>query len=306
MTEQVEVSAAPQETSGQNPTPLRLVLATDGSPESEAAAGLIRQLPLPVGSEVQVVTVLDAPVWQVPMSLLGAEQEWARRVVEGTTALVAREGVRVERLVRRGAAAAEIIQASREFQADLVVLGARGHTALEQFLMGSVARNVTKHAGRPVLIARTPEHALRKVVLAVDESGHAAQAVQFLARLPLPEGAQVVLAHVIRPTYPYPALGAEYVPELDQMSSEYQTWRHGQAEELLAGCAETLRGAGLVTETVVREGDPATEVVRLAREQGADLVVAGARGVSPIQGLLVGSVADRLMKSCPVSLLLVH
>lgn len=286
--------------------PLRILFATDGSPEAEAGAELLRILPLPAGSAIQVATVLDAPVWQVPVSLLGAEQEWARRVVEAASTAQCREGVRVERLVRRGAAAAEIIQASREFQADLILLGARGHTALEQFLLGSVARNVIKHAGRPVLIARAPEQGLRNVVLALDESSHAAEAVEFLARLPLPEGARVTLAHVVRPGHPYPAMGADYVPELDQMAAEYQAWQHEQAEKLLAGCAEKLRGAGLTTETAVREGDPATEVLRLAREQGADLVVAGARGLSPIQGLLVGSVADRLTKSCPVSLLLVH
>ena len=56
----------------------------------------------------------------------------------------------------------------------------------------------------------------------------------------------------------------------------------------------------------VLEGDPAGEVLRLAQTRGADLVIAGARGVSMIEGLLVGSVADRLLRKMPCSVLLVH
>jgi nucleotide-binding universal stress UspA family protein len=53
-------------------------------------------------------------------------------------------------------------------------------------------------------------------------------------------------------------------------------------------------------------GDPATEILRVAEERNADLVVAGARGVSLIERLLVGSVADRLLKEAPCSVLIVH
>jgi nucleotide-binding universal stress UspA family protein len=58
--------------------------------------------------------------------------------------------------------------------------------------------------------------------------------------------------------------------------------------------------------TAVREGDPASEIQAAAVEMGADLIVAGARGASLIRGLVVGSVADRLLRSREASVLLVH
>jgi nucleotide-binding universal stress UspA family protein len=53
-------------------------------------------------------------------------------------------------------------------------------------------------------------------------------------------------------------------------------------------------------------GDPADEILRLAEEREADLIVAGARGVSFLERLLVGSVADRLLKYADCSVLIVH
>jgi nucleotide-binding universal stress UspA family protein len=56
----------------------------------------------------------------------------------------------------------------------------------------------------------------------------------------------------------------------------------------------------------VRTGNPATEILELAERRRADLIVAGARGVSLLEGLLVGSVAERLLREARCSVLIVH
>ena len=67
-----------------------------------------------------------------------------------------------------------------------------------------------------------------------------------------------------------------------------------------------LEAAWEQASAVVRVGDPADEILHLATEQDADLILCGARGVSLIRGLLVGSVADRLLQSAATSVLIVH
>lgn len=284
--------------------PLRVLCATDGSKASEAATHLLKRLPLPAGSAVKVLTVLDAPTWQVPESLRGAELVWARQVTEGAGAELIRNDIQVEPLIERGEPAFEILEAAKAFDADLIVVGSHGRTGIERFLLGSVAENVAKHAARPVLVVRGPQAVLRRIVLAVDGSEPADRAAELVARFPVPTGTEVTVCHIVRPFSP--VIGPEYALNLDQMIIEVTEQRRADGEALVAQMAGELREAGLAVTTAVREGDPAGEIVALAKAHEADLVVAGARGLSDIRALIVGSVTGRLLKEAPCSVLIVH
>jgi nucleotide-binding universal stress UspA family protein len=75
---------------------------------------------------------------------------------------------------------------------------------------------------------------------------------------------------------------------------------------VLAEAAETLAASGRPARTQIYVGDPATRILELADKQNADLIVAGARGCSRLERLLMGSVADRLLKEASCSVLIVH
>jgi nucleotide-binding universal stress UspA family protein len=186
------------------------------------------------------------------------------------------------------------------------VIGSRGLTGLADFVLGSVARNVAKHAHCSVLVARAPEHGLRRVLLALDGSEHSAQAAGLAGRLPLPPGTAFELVHVVRP--PRPALTADYFADgylaeaLLEGEREQQEW----GTQMLGSVAETLSAGGREASIGVRRGDPATEVLAAAVEKGVDLIIAGAKGQSLIEHLLTGSVADRLLKKATCSVLLVR
>jgi nucleotide-binding universal stress UspA family protein len=286
--------------------PLRVLLATDGSEEAAKARSLLARFPLPPGSAIRVVTILDALVWQVPQSLRGAEQEWANKLTEAACAELRRDGVEVSAATPRGAPAYEILAAADAFNADLIVMGSRGLSGLEGFLLGSVARNVAKHAKRPVLLGRELRHDLRRVLLALDGSTHAEHALRFTAKLPLPAGTQVVVATVVRPYEPYAATGPEFLTGLATIVEDVRKEQREQARLLVQGARNRLTRVGKDVVTVVREGDPSRELLALVESEQADLVIAGARGTSLIQGLLTGSVADRLLHACPCSILLVR
>lgn len=288
------------------PSAMRILFATDGYEHAMAACRLLAALPLPAGSELRVVTVLDAQTWQVPVSLRGAEQKWAEEITRNAEAALAKPGITISRATPRGAPAAEIITAARDFAADLIVVGSEGLRGLSGFMLGSVARNVAQHAGRPALVARALRHGLRKVALAVDESDHAVQAADFTARLPLPSATEIVVVNVTRPYDPFPGLVPSDPAGFRQEVRVVRERLRRSAEALVGRVCARLEAAGKRVCPEIREGDPAAEILKVAAEQQADLIVAGARGVSLIEGLVVGSVADRLLKSGATSVLLVH
>jgi nucleotide-binding universal stress UspA family protein len=288
----------------------RIAWATDGSKDAEAAGALIRDLELPAGTLVDVITVTTERDWELSAWLQTTEREWGERVSSRSVEAIRRDGLDIVAEIRDGDAAREIVRAADTFRADLLVVGSRGLSALERFVLGSVADKVAHLSHCPVLIARPPRHQMREVILAIDDSAHAAEAAAFIVRFPLPAGAHITVCNTYPVSHPRPYAGAggePFYPDVfEQAMSEVRQSRRSHAEQLVRGVAGRLRAHGYQCSPETREGDPAGEILALAEEREADLIVAGARGVSLLRGLLVGSVAGRLVKAAPCSVLLVH
>jgi nucleotide-binding universal stress UspA family protein len=142
--------------------------------------------------------------------------------------------------------------------------------------------------------------------VATDGSERATHAVQFAAKLPLPEAASRTLVHVVRPFKPYPEYFYTDPEEHRSTVAEARRKQEEQGAGVLAAAKETFASWGKPVQAELRAGDPASEIVRLADDWDVDLIIAGARGASLIEGLLMGSVADRLLKEAHCSVLVVH
>lgn len=292
---------------------LKILVATDGSEDAAAACAFLRALPLPKGSNVHITSVMDdrafngyESFWTVVEQFRKAEGERARQALREANEILAWEGVEVTTEIREGNPVREILRAAAEVDADLLVLGSKGLTGLDGLLMGSVARSVAKRCDRPVLVARNPRNNVCHVLVATDGSEHANNAVRFAARLPLPSGAEQTLMHVVRPYHPFPDY---FLLDPREHHAAVEAVRRTQQEvgaALLTETQEMLFTLGTPADTALRTGDAATEILRLAGEQDVDLIIAGARGVSLMEGLWMGSVADRLLKDARCSVLIVH
>jgi len=300
--EELETELAP----GHRGRALKILLATDGSDESRAAEEIIQRLPLPAGSEIHVLTVMAAAEWAMPEWFVTGEHSWGQTVAARVAASQARDGVKVTAHARSGSAAYEIIEAAEEFDVDLLAVGSKGLTGLKGLVLGSVARNVAKHTQRTVLVARSGQTGVERVLLAVDGSEHAAAAARFTAGLPLPEGVTVQVASVQRPIAQYAVVAPEFLVEYDAAMRAAQAQELAEAEQRVAAVCERLRHFGKQAEPVVLQGDPADRLLHHAEEAGTDMLIAGARGVSLIEGLLMGSVADRLLREAKCSVVLVR
>lgn len=284
---------------------MKILLATDGSASAEGAVQFLAGLPLPTGTQVQVVCVVDAFVEALLDQARPGASRHVQRALDFAVSALRREGVEVTTAVRAGDADHQLLLAAQELDAELVVLGSRGLSGWESFLLGSVARNVATHAPCPVLVARPPHGPVRQVVVGTDGSVHARQAIEFTGSLPLAAEAVVTLAYVVRPLNPMLRTGG--VDPADTAEAEELLEREQEAAtDHLEGSRRRLEAAGKRAILEIRTGDPAKQLLDLAEDLHADLLVCGARGASLIEGLLLGSVADRLLKHAPCSLLVVR
>jgi nucleotide-binding universal stress UspA family protein len=293
---------------------LKVLIATDGSQEASVACRLLQLLSLPKGSAIHVISAIYVqPIypeyhaaWQTMEQLFEYQREWAHETVRQTAEGLMREGIEVTTSVPTGEPADAILRAAEAFDADLVVVGSRGLTGLEAFLLGSVARSVAKRCQRPVLVARAPRNDLREVVVATDGSEHASHAVQFAARLPLPGLTQIAVVHAVQPHPGFPGVSPREHGAHEAAAAEARRKAEEIGAGVIAAAQERFNAAGRSARTELRVGDPAAEILRLTEERSADLIVCGARGVSFIEGLLMGSVADRLLRHAHCSVLIAH
>lgn len=283
----------------------RILLATDGSACSNEAVAFLCDLGLPAGTLVQVTCVVDAFIESLLQEAHPTGRDFPHRVVEEAVTRLTVAGLEACYEIRRGDAAHQIILAAKAFAADLVVVGSRGLNGLAAFVLGSVARNVAQYSDRSVLVVRSGDrpHA-DAVVLALDESNSAARAAQLAAWLPMPAGTFVTALNVARPMQPLVGLAAVGDTELFERLREAEARSRAAGEELVSKACGRLQAAGKKCRGEVRVGDPATEILALCEKENARLLIAGARGVSPLEGLILGSVAERVLKKGRCSMLL--
>jgi nucleotide-binding universal stress UspA family protein len=141
-----------------------------------------------------------------------------------------------------------------------------------------------------------------KIVLAVDGSDHSYEAVHALQYLARAE--QLALLHTLdvpRPAYPMmpPEVADKHSTTIEQSVRE-------DAERLLARMQALLSTQAGPSTTHLRIGSPADVIVWMAKEQKADLIVMGARGLGPIKERLLGSVSHRVLTLAPCATLIVN
>ena len=149
---------------------MKILFATDGAKQSDAAAEMLRNFALADGDEIRIVTVVDMAV---PMAIdiyggyLPDTGELEKTARENAAKLLQRTEERIKSFaegknliisseVLFGSPESRIVETAEAIHPDLIVLGSHGYSRWERLLLGSVSSSVAHHAPCSVLIVRTP------------------------------------------------------------------------------------------------------------------------------------------------------
>jgi len=195
-----------------------------------------------------------------------------------------------------------IAEKVKELEPDLIVIGTHGRTGLTRLLMGSVVEKVLRHVPTNLLALNKKApliraaHAFERILVPIDFSDFSKRAIEMAVNLLVPSG-EIHVAHVVSSPI-HPSFYAGGVTSLFQLDPELPQKIHERLAEWLEGQP--------VTSIVVHEGDVFAEIEDIRKNVDPQLVVMGTRGLTGLDHLLVGSVAEKMVRISEIPVLTVH
>ncbi len=195
--------------------------------------------------------------------------------------------------VREGWPPAVLDDEARATDAELLVLGAKQHTALGRWLGGSTVHNLVRMLRTPMLVVGAPPAAIRRILVSVDASPAARPTLEFAQRFADLFDAELRVLHVIEPLPILPETPPPVNPNL------YERFLEEECEQKIWPLVSPD------VEKVIRRAAPDTGIIAEAQTWQADMVIVGSHGKGFMERMLVGSVTERLLNQLPAPLLLV-
>lgn len=281
---------------------MKIVIGVDGSKYGRWATGWAARLPVAKPVRVTAVHAVDLTYLRAPFMFQPAKignepflraevrriENLSKRILRETRAMLSSLRLSGKVICQKGAAAATIVKHARA--GELIVIGSRGLDALDRFLLGSMSTQVVLHAPCSVLIVKEPPRPVHRMVVAVDGSRASETAVRFVCQDLLPQwqlrNTEIVLVHAM-PLLKY--------PEVKEAG-----------KRLFKRYADKLVKAGFTVTEAPRLGRPADEIIAVAKQKQADLIVMGAKGLGAVGRFFLGSVSIKVAQHSTCSVLVVR
>jgi nucleotide-binding universal stress UspA family protein len=247
---------------------MRLLIATGGSPHSEAALRLGAQIARQAGITPTVLTVIKSE----------SNRSRAAPILARACQVLGPEPPDLRTKVRLGQPAEEIVREAKEGNYDLIIVWERRDHDLVTRLLGSTAKRVIENAPCPVIIAKGKIGPIHRILLCDSGAESVSLLNRFTTRLPaLVEGeVEVTVLHVMSQMTAGPGIRGTQL----RASAEELIKEHTPEGELLEQDLQILQKSNLRPQPKVRHGLVVDEILAEARSGDYDLVVIGAhRGV---------------------------
>jgi len=303
-----------------------LLVPLDGSHFSEQALPLALSIAKRAGAELQLLHVHRTLEADYPEHRYLNEESWTtewktrlRAYLDGLAERLCATGAKsTSTLILQGDAGETIRNYVVEKQVDLVVMSTHARGPVARIWLGSVADQLIRELPKPLLLVRpveektdlTADVILKHVLLPLDGTPLAELILEPAVALGELMGTDYTLLRVIRPVAPvhFPPEGAinDPLPEgmIEQLQS-VETETRCKAQDYLDEVAQRLRRHLLRVHTkIVDEVQPAVAVIEAAQKLSADLIAMQTHGRRGLSRLILGSVADKVLRGAGVPLLL--
>lgn len=299
----------------------RILVPLDRSVFAEHALPRALGLAHATGASLHVALVHFMPAWAPTQEYAGALYEEAdhqlrvdeANYLDGLAAAITRDtNVPVVAQLLDGPVVPALRDYTEASEIGLIVMSTHGYGGIKRAWLGSVTDALLRGAPVPLLLVRPPLDGangvtarpvlaplpLNHILLAVDGSLLAEQAATEAARLALATDAQVTLLRIVRPPL---HTTSSYMPHMIQLNRDELERREAEATEYVGSLAVELRAEGLkVHQRVVVDYHPADAILREAADLAADLIALGTHGRSGVRRMVLGSVADKVIRGAPL------
>lgn len=298
----------------------RILVPLDGSANAEVILPQIARILKRENAEillVRAVSALEGSGKYMHQFLLDREREQAHQYLDDMVRRFGKKATKLQARVVDGPAAEVILQTAQAEGATLIAMTTHGSTGFERWLLGSVAEKVARASAVPVLLVRSFRRSskggleplgaealpFRRMLVPVDGSSTSMSVIGPAEQFARLYDSEILLLHVLPPFVPPAALlpGMEAslpITRPDPLPSEL--------DPVTEKAAERFKQSGLNTTRLSVEGDPATVILDLSINREMDLIALGTHGRTGLTRWALGSVAERVLRSAEVPLLLVR
>lgn len=278
----------------------RILTGIDLGPDTEKVLAYASFFGKLFGAQVHLLYVIDylvtPPAYIMPyleqerVSALDTLNQWQNKL--NSTGVEAKSEVIIGRLYE------SFDLSLKRLMVDFLVLGYRSHP-----LRRSSSEKLIKGLDVPMLVVRGEKTRDMKIgnvrigsiICPVDFSEHSKKALTFASGLSDLTESRLHILHVLQ-AHLLKEKGREGIKAIEEMS--------GSALEKIKGLSKELNISSM--EGHVITGEPFREIISFSKQKDADLIIIGARGLGLIQGMLLGSVTDAVLRSSPCPVLIIH
>ncbi len=297
---------------------MKILVPIDGSEFSKHSIDFVCSRTTLLGNNPSIELLsVQAPVPSRASCLVGPDAlktyyDEEAEVVLGPAAKTLKDaGVPAQSRYAVGEAAPTIARVAEDSEADLVIMGSHGRSALKGLLLGSVTNSVLALSKKPMLILRNkavPDKDALTVGVAIDGSKYGAAAVNYIIKNRDLFGKNACF-HLINVVSDYagvvmPDMAGMALPTMSEQ--EIRAMQQEAFDEAVNPFREVFEKEGLCFKEVCLVGNPGDEIAAYARKAGLDTIVMGTRGYGAFKAAVLGSTATRIAAISETPLLVIQ
>lgn len=296
-----------------------IVVPIDFSKMSQQAIQTAKQLARRFGASIHLTHVryvnyagdfvASAPP-VVPFSFTPYKQELEAGVLKDLQAIACEFGVSQATChVLTGAPPFdEICRLAQTVPADLIVTSTHGRTGLRHVFLGSTAERIVQHSSCPVLVTRGngaqsnngSRSRIKTILVPVDFSSGSREGLRYAIDFANEFGAKIILLHATYLGYVYASEGNAIY---DVHALQESALKH--AAHAMRDLVHAAKFGGVEFETAITEGSPVLDICAFAKDHNVDLIITSTHGLTGFKHILIGSIAEQVVRHAPCSVLVV-
>jgi len=292
---------------------MKILLPTDGSEHSEAAAQFLLRLNLSSHDEIDILHVISDEPFQDDEDYYSGrireiKQFIAPKILDHTMNILKSVPARIGTVIMTGYPATCIIDTAVNRNADLIAMGHKRVKGIQSRIVGSITKAVSIDSPKPVLVIKPPQREVLKkmnILFPTDGSEYARKAGEILTLLPFHDTTEITILHVITPAfYDIPE---KFKTKMDtEMKEDVKSLIDKEVKdsnEIFAHTIHYLNKRFSHFNSLTTVGDPTDEILQTAYELQPDIIALGSKGMGGFRGI-IGSISRYILSVAECSVLI--